>query len=117
MSFDIDAPLDFQQRRAPDPGVNGTFETTLGTIQIDDKSILALATTKCVLTTEGSTVAWTMANNATVNITSANIDTMLDEVVAFQTAAFERPAATVVETASPRNCRMTTAPHFIKFQT
>lgn len=67
--------------------VNGTYETTFGPIQIDDKSILALATTRRILTVEGSTVAWTMADNASVSLTSPNIDTMLDEVVQFQTQA------------------------------
>lgn len=64
---------------------SGVFTTSRGTIQIDDRSTTALENVKLILLTPDATVDWTMADNASQSLTSADIDIMLAEVVRFQT--------------------------------
>lgn len=66
-----------------DKRINGTFVTSHGAIQIDDRSILALATTRRILLTADATVSWTMADNSPADLTSADIDAMLTEVARY----------------------------------
>ncbi|MYL98390.1 DUF4376 domain-containing protein [Novosphingobium sp. FGD1] len=68
-----------------DRRINGAFVTSHGAIQIDDKSFLALSAARRILLTADASVMWTMADNSTVSLTSADIDVMLTEVVQFQT--------------------------------
>lgn len=70
-----------------DRRINGSYTTSFGPIQIDDRSIVAIASARRILTVEGSTVDWAMADNVSVSLTSVDIDTMLGEFIQFQTQA------------------------------
>lgn len=69
-----------------DKRANGTLTTSLGPIQIDDKSVVALATAKRLLTDPEATVDWTMADNSIAPLTLADIEVIQDERADFVVA-------------------------------